>query len=371
MRSSAGGFLFGRASDVGGYIEGIHNQVGSPAGLLIDEAKTLKADILDTLERCHVTFRLYGSSTGQATGGFYEICTSKSDLWRLFRVTSYDCPHIPREQIEFDREHDKESVFRIKHACEWLYDAGDSMISLEHVRALLSDPPAVVTDGRRRAFCDFAGPGDESVLGICEGNCARIVDTWRSRDTMHSVGKFLSLFRKLGLHAWEVAGDEGYGHQLMDRMAEEGYYLKRVNNGSPASKPNLYANLAAEWWSVVGELIEHRRVRIEGATEKLVAQLTSRQKQYDSKGREKLESKSDMRSRGLGSCDQADALVGSIMLALGGREGGISRSDLAWIRFGGGQQLFSGEAVRFSEEEPSSDGVWDVSRIARYPFNMR
>jgi len=33
----------------------------------------------------------------------------------------------------------------------------------------------------------------------------------------------------------------------MDRMAEEGYYLRRVNNGTAASKPNLYANLAAEW----------------------------------------------------------------------------------------------------------------------------
>ena len=116
-------------------------------------------------------------------------------------------------------------------------------------------------------------------------------------------------------------------------------------------------------------LIEHRRVSIEGASEKLVAQLTSRQKQYDSKGREKRESKSDMRSRGLESCDQADALVGSIMLALGGLREGVSRSDLAWIRFGGGWQC--GEAVRFSEETLSSDGVWDVNRVPRYPFNMR
>ena len=70
--------------------------------------------------------------------GFYEICTANSHLWRLFKVTSYDCPHIAREQIEFDREHDKESVFRIKHAWEWLYDA---IIKLVHVRALLADPP--------------------------------------------------------------------------------------------------------------------------------------------------------------------------------------------------------------------------------------
>src|SRR5215471_12380465 len=88
-------------------------------------------------------------------------------------------------------------------------------------------------------------PGDESVLAVCEGNSVRIVEAWRHRDTMHSVGKFLSLFRKLGLSGYQIGGDEGYGHQLMDRMAEEGFYLKRINNGAAASKPSLYANLAA------------------------------------------------------------------------------------------------------------------------------
>ena len=45
------------------------------------------------------------------------------------------------------------------------------------------------------------------------------------------------------------------------------------------------------------------------ADEKLVAQLTSRRKLYDSKGREKLESKAEMRARGLQSPDRADALL--------------------------------------------------------------
>jgi hypothetical protein len=82
LRTPGGGFLFGRASDVGGNIEGIHDQAGSPAGLLIDEAKTIRGEIFDTLERCHTTFRLFGSSTGPASGGFYEICTAKAHLWR-------------------------------------------------------------------------------------------------------------------------------------------------------------------------------------------------------------------------------------------------------------------------------------------------
>jgi hypothetical protein len=226
------------------------------------------------------------------------------------------------------------------------------MISLEHVRALLADPPAVVA-GKVTAFCDFAGAGDESVLAVCEGNRASVVQAWRHRDTMHSAGKFIALFRKLGLNGYQIGGDEGYGHQLMDRMAEEGYYLKRVNNGSAASKPNLYANLAAEWWSRVGELIEHRKIVLL-ADEKLVAQLTSRRKLYDSKGREKLESKADMRARGLESPDRADALIGAVMLAAPFGSGAIGARELSGICFGlsgGGRALFSAQQVSFEDLE--------------------
>jgi hypothetical protein len=85
------------------------------------------------------------SSTGSAFGGFYEICTAKSHLWRTFRIPSSMCPDIDPATIEADRENLKDSVFRIKHGAEWLFDAGDSMIELEHVRALIENPPEHVS----------------------------------------------------------------------------------------------------------------------------------------------------------------------------------------------------------------------------------
>jgi hypothetical protein len=130
---------------------------------------------------------------------------------------------------------------------------------------------------------------------------------------MHSVGKFLAHFRRLRLQGCDIGGDEGYGHQLMDRMQEEGFYLQRFNNGSPATRTEIYANLAAQWWSTVAQLIERRQVIIPNC-EKLISQLTSRRKLYDSKGREKLESKADLRARGVESPDRADALIGSLIL---------------------------------------------------------
>src|SRR4029077_2334145 len=137
-----------------------------------------------------------------------------------------------------------------------------------------------------------------------------------SRDTMHSVGKFLTHFRRLGLQGHQIGGDEGYGHQLMDRMQESNFYLQRINNGSQAKRADIYFNLSAEWWSIVGQLIERRMISIPN-DEKLIAQLTSRRKLYDLKGRERLESKADLASRGVESPDRGDALIGAIMLGIG------------------------------------------------------
>ena len=75
------------------------------------------------------------------------------------------------------------------------------------------------------------------MLTIANGNRAEIVDAWRSRHTMHSVGKFLAHFRRLGLQGYDIGGDEGYGHQLMDRMAEEGYHLQKIQQ-RPSGQAN-------------------------------------------------------------------------------------------------------------------------------------
>jgi hypothetical protein len=61
--------------------------------------------------------------------------------------TFLDCPHVSAESIAEDRKYLRDSVFRIKHSCEWLADEGDSIISLEHVRAL----QAAQKQGKRQA----------------------------------------------------------------------------------------------------------------------------------------------------------------------------------------------------------------------------
>jgi len=87
-----------------------------------------------------------------------------------------------------------------------------------------------------------------------------------------------------------------------------------VNNGSAADKPEAYANKGAEIWFEARVKIEKGEIILPNDPE-LVAQLTSRRGWPDSKGRLQLESKADMRSRGLSSPDRADAVLGAMMHA--------------------------------------------------------
>jgi hypothetical protein len=244
-------------------------------------------------------------------------------------------PARPPADIETDREQLKDNVFRIKHGAEFLYDEGSSMISLEHVRGLLAAQTVAVQRSRVEAFfgsvpivpgplfgfCDFAGGGDYNAFALCDGNTAWIEDDWREKNTMATVGRFIALFRRLGLVGHQIGDDQGFGGALMDRLAERGYHLKRFRNGDPAQNKKDFFNSDAEKWSRVGKLIENRQIIIRDVKpdrlERLVKQLTSRQKIYDSDGRERLEPKDKMKARGLRSPDLADALVGATIMGPG------------------------------------------------------
>ena len=86
------------------------------------------------------------------------------------------------------------------------------------------------------------------------------------------------------------------------------YELSKNFHNFVVATANAGYNLSAEWWSTVGQRIERRQIIIPN-DEKLISQLTSRRKLYDSRGRERLESKADLKSRGVESPDRADALI--------------------------------------------------------------
>ena len=80
-----------------------------------------------------------------------------------------------------------------------------------------------------------------------------------------------------------------------------------LNSSDAARDSEMYANARAEWWWGLRERFEEGRIAIP-PDEELAAQLTSIKYKLPS-GRIQIESKDDMKKRGLSSPDRADTLM--------------------------------------------------------------
>ncbi len=293
-----------------GRFEGFHND-----NLLIiaDEAKSIGDRIFEAIARCQPKRLLLLSSPGACFGEFYEAFHARRRFYRSHSVTAYDCPHIDPKWIEetIAKNGLTHPLVRTAIFAEFSSEADGGVIPLSFVERLLSDPPEFIDSESVHAFCDFSAGGDESVFALRRGNRVEIVAAWRERDTMQVIGRFIQLFREHGLRGDQISADEGgLGKPMCDRLAEEKWHVRRVNNGS---EPTLkhYANRGAEAWYEGRLKIEKREIILPNDPE-LIGQMTSRLGSVTSEGKLRLESKEDMRRRGLPSPDRADAVLGAM-----------------------------------------------------------
>jgi hypothetical protein len=317
IETPTGGRIIGFTTDDPGRAEGWHKQPEGPLLLIADEAKSIPENIFEAFDRCTYNGLLYISSTGLTQGRFYESHTSKSDQFKTKRVSLEDCPHIPEERINdilatygTDHPFTRSTLFS-----EFMSRDAESafFFTLSAVDKAVNNPPEWIR-GDRVAFCDFAGGGDENVLAVREGNKCRIVRAWREANEMVAVGEFIREFRSLGFIPEEIYGDNGgAGKPMIARFHELGWPINRYNAGEEAIQSEDFANRSAEVWEMAGREVANGKVIIPDDPA-LRAQLVSRKRFADSKGRIKCESKEDMRKRGIKSPDRADAITAVITL---------------------------------------------------------
>lgn len=317
IESPTGGKILGFTTDEPGRAEGWHKQEDGPLLLIADEAKSISDEIFTAFDRCTFNGLLYISSAGLMQGRFFESQTSKADQYLTKKVSLDECPHIPKERIEdiissYGSEH---PFTRSTLFSEFMnQDEGSAFFfSLSEIEKAISSPPPYRA-GDRVAFCDFAGGGDENVLAIREGNRVRIEHAWRESNEMAAIGEFISLFRKNSLKPEEIYGDNaGAGKPMIARFEEVGWPINRFNAGESAHDDRDFFNRGAEVWETASREIS-KRSSIIPDDPMLKAQLSSRKRTMDSRGRIKCETKDDMRKRGIKSPDRADAVTACLSL---------------------------------------------------------
>lgn len=129
------------------------------------------------------------------------------------------------------------------------------------------------------------------------------------RDTMHVAGVVANLIRdERPTRVFIDIG--GLGSGIYDRLVELGfgYVITPINFGESASREDRYINKRAEMWGEMKAWLLAQPASIP-PDDTLMGDLSGPTYGYDSNGRLKLESKDDMRKRGVKSPDVGDALA--------------------------------------------------------------
>lgn len=322
-----GSMAIGFSTNDGARFEGFHGnknpfydlaQHDGPLMIVADESKSIAQTIFDAIDRCTYQHLLLASSCGGSAGEFYRSHTSAARFYKTFQIAAEHCPYADhdknRELIE--KRGISDPFVRSKVFAEFMEGAEGSVIQAAWIDRARNNAPAH-QPGPRRIFCDFAAGGDENAIAEKSGNRVRLVAAWREKDTMRACGQFIDHFRKMGVTQATcpelIAGDEGgLGKVVLDRLAEVGWQLQRVNNGAKADNAEHYRNHSAETWFEAANLFEKGQIILENCDDRTAAQLSQRLGFTPSDGKKYLESKEDMRERGLDSPDRADAIVGAM-----------------------------------------------------------
>ena len=204
------------------------------------------------------------------------------------------------------------NAFRIRVLGEFPRSDDDTIIPMELLesaknRDVVFNPDAEVVWG-----LDVARFGsDSSVLCKRKVNVVTDLTRWRNLDLMQLTGAVVAQYEGTDFkeRPSEILVDSiGLGAGVVDRLRELGLPARGINVSESPALGQTYLNLRAELWHKAKAWLEKRDCKLPN-NEDLIAELATVRYQFTSNGKIKIESKDDIRRRGMKSPDMADAFV--------------------------------------------------------------
>ena len=157
---------------------------------------------------------------------------------------------------------------------------------------------------------------DSTVIAVRKGRDLIAVRRYSGEDTMAIVGRVIEAIEDYQ-PTLTVIDEGGLGYGILDRLNEQRYKVRGVNFGWKSKNSVVYMNKRAELW---GEMREWLKTAHLPPDRRLKSDLTSPKQSFNSSGSIQLESKKEMRARGLASPDAADALATTFAFPVARRE---------------------------------------------------
>jgi hypothetical protein len=203
--------------------------------------------------------------------------------------------------------------------------SNDTLIRLSWIEA--AQRRQLVPAGPRVLGVDVARQGsDETVIVDRNGPVARIYKVTMQEDTMQTTGRVVAALLDTGAVRAKVDA-VGIGAGVVDRLKEMGKPVEEMQSGQAAQDSERFLNSRAEWWWGLRSRFESGDIDIDEDDE-LAAELANIKYKFTSRGQSQIESKAEMKKRGLSSPDRGDAL----MLAFAD----VKRPEYSYSYSGGG-----------------------------------
>lgn len=293
---------------------------GFHAGTLaffVDEASGVEDIIFETaggaLSSDNSWVFLFGNPT-RTSGYFHRSHHQNRASWRTYHVP---CQHSSRVSPNYAKQIAEEygeqsNVYRVRVLGEFPLTEDDGVISLGLVEAAV-DRQVSPTDSGVVWGLDVARFGDDTTA-LCKrrGNVViELTKEWRKLDLMQTCGIVAKEYRETP-DGWAPAAINvdviGIGAGVVDRLRELGLPVRGVNVGeSPAIQGERFMRLRDELWWQTREWFEGRAVTMP-RDDGLISELVAPKYKLESSGKIKIESKDDMKKRGVKSPNRADAL---------------------------------------------------------------
>lgn len=298
---------------------GLHAASSTPF-YIFDEASAIPEAVYDVAEGGltdgEPMMFLFGNPT-RNSGRFFEVFHRRAKFWDTRTIDSRTVQITNKKQIaNWAEEYGEDSdFFKVRVRGEFPSSGADQFIPVARVREAMergapeSNPATCAVVG-----VDVARFGDDDTViftRIGRDGVSVPLKRFHGLDTVQVVGKVKEHVRhlrnKLGIPKVYVFVDEGgVGGGSVDILKTDGFPVRGVNFSQSPDDKDKYPGKREEMWDRMGEWLK------EGSLQKdteLEEDLVSPTYQFDVHGRRKLESKKEMKKRGLRSPDSADALA--------------------------------------------------------------
>jgi hypothetical protein len=301
---------------------GLHNE-GKRLLLIFDEASAISDKVWEVAEGAltdadtEIIWGVFGNPT-RNSGRFHDCFGRFKHRWGHRQIDSRTVEGTNKAQLDKMIEDNGEDSDHVRIRVRGIFPRsstaqliGSDIIAAAAAREAhvhMADPVIVGVDVARFG-------SDESVIRTRQGLDARSIEPIKLRgvDTMQLAARVASHVDRLRVRGIEVdaifVDETGIGAGVVDRLRNLGYQVIGVNN---SNKPDgrvgtdLVANKGAEMWVKMRDALKEGLAIADDV--ELRRELESREYSYNARMEIVLESKDDMRSRGLSSPDNADAL---------------------------------------------------------------